>query len=258
MRIYTKLVFDMSDGSLLESESFDYEGEVALCKGDNTAKQGEQQSVANQQQDSQYQQQLMNIFQQQFGQQQQVLNFLNGKMQATINNPQGYDQATLNAMRTSADDQLSGQYQNAQKALNAQMFASGGRDLPSGVDSQLNASLLNSEATDKANAQNSITVQNANLAQQNYWNAVSVDNGVAAQYNPQSYAGEATNMGNAASGAGNATANLSNAYSNSQNAGFFNHFANSFGSALGAGLGGGLSGGMGTAASTLGSGNFGW
>lgn len=33
MNIYTKFVFDMNTGKEIESESFEYDGEVALCKG---------------------------------------------------------------------------------------------------------------------------------------------------------------------------------------------------------------------------------
>lgn len=33
MKIYKKFVFDMKTGKEIESESFEYDGEVALCKG---------------------------------------------------------------------------------------------------------------------------------------------------------------------------------------------------------------------------------
>lgn len=183
----------------------EYRGSWAHAKGDDTAKAAEQQQ-------ENFNSQLMNIFQQQFGQQTQVLNYLKGKMQPMIDNPTGYDAATLAAMRTSATDTLSNNYQNAQKALQNQEYTSGGRDLPSGTSAQLNEALLNSEAADKSNAQNTITLNDANLKQQNYWNAVNVLNGTAAQFNPLGYASAAT------SGSG-AVAGLSNAVTNSQNTG---------------------------------------
>ncbi len=37
MKIYKKFVFDMKTGKEIESESFEYDGEVALCKGGGKA-----------------------------------------------------------------------------------------------------------------------------------------------------------------------------------------------------------------------------
>ncbi len=194
-----------------ESLSYEHEGELALCKGDDTAQASEQEQLQLQQQQAQYNSQLMGLMQTQFGSQQGVLSYLTSKMQPLIDNPTGYDQQTLTSMRTSADDNLSTQYQDAQKALNQEEFSNGSRDLPSGVNDQLNASLLNSEATDKANAQATITAQDAALQQQNKWNAVNVLSGVAAQDNPLGYASAATGEANAATSAGDSVANLSQA-----------------------------------------------
>jgi hypothetical protein len=72
------------------------------------------------------------------------------------------------------------------------MSANGESQLPSGVGAQLNEALLNAEAADKATGQNQITMQNEQLKQQNYWNAVNALNGVATQENPLGYANSAT------------------------------------------------------------------
>lgn len=243
MKIYTKAVSKwdftrqryVTDAS--ESVWFEYAGKVALCKGDSTDAATEQLQNQQTEQDMNFASQLQSVFQQQFSTQQTALNYLNGQMQTITNNPQGYSPAALAAMRTSATDQLSTQYQSAQQALNAQQFASGSRDLPSGVNSQLSASLLNSEATDKAAAQNNITVQNANLANQNFWNATNVENGVAAEENPQSYAAAATGSSAAGSSAANAVAADSNANTNANSNSFGGALAKGFGSTLGSGLG---------------------
>jgi len=201
MKIYTKIVWQMTDtiGEYIPvyEDSFDYDGPVALCKGDNTAKAAEQQQLA-------FNTQLMSVFQQQFGKQSAVFDYLKSKMQPMIDNPTGLSAEGLAAARTSNTDQLSSAYQNAQRALNAKMSASGESTLPSGVGAQLNEALLNAEAADKATGQNQITMQNEQLKQQNYWNAVNALNGVAAQENPLGYANSAT----AGSGA---VANLSQA-----------------------------------------------
>jgi hypothetical protein len=262
MRIYTKIISQWDEQLqryvTVESEWFDYAGEVALCKGDNTDKQAEQASLENEQQQNAFSAQLMDVFKAQYGQQQGVLNYLQGKMQPMIDNPTGYGDKALTAMRTSSDDQISNQYQNAQKTLQSNSFAMGGRDLPSGVDSQLAASLLNGEAQDKAGAQNQITMADENLKQSNYWNAVNTLNGVGTEYNPQSYAGASTGASGASSGAAGAVASTSQANTAASNSGFLSKLAGGFGSALGSGLAGGLTGGLGTGVSMLGSGNFGW
>jgi hypothetical protein len=216
MKIYTKICIDMSTGAVVESDFYEYTGEVALCKGDSTDQQTEQLEQQNTQAQLAQNQQLMNIMQTQYGAQSQIYNYMSGKMTAMMNNPTGYSQQQLTSMQTSANDNLTNQYQSAQQALNQSEFTNGSRDLPSGVNDQLNASLLNSEASDKASAQNQITQANANLQQQNYWNAANALSGVAAGENPLGYASAATGASNAASSAGNSTANLSNAYMNSQ------------------------------------------
>lgn len=197
MFVTTKLIIDLETGAVIGRDGFDYEGPVELCKGDPIAKAAEQQQLD-------FNKQLMSVFQTQFGKQSQVLDFLKGKMTPMIEKPTGLSAEALAATRTSSTDQFSQAYQNAQRALNAKMASSGESQLPSGVGAQLNEALLNAEAADKASAQNQITMQNEELKQSNYWGAVNALNGVAAQQNPLGYAGSAT----AGSGA---VANLSQA-----------------------------------------------
>lgn len=227
MRYYTKIeyVWDGSGYTLVGISPVEYTGEFALLKGDSTAKAAEQQQAA-------FNSQLMSIFQQQFNKQSAVLDFLKGKLQPLIENPTGYSPEALAAMRTQADDTLSNEYQHAQQALQNKEFTQGGRDLPSGVNDQIDAALLTAEAKDRANAQNTITLNDENLKQSNYWNALNVLSGnVASQFNPLGYAGAATS-------GSNSVANLSQAVTASQGPGF--------GSILG-GLAGGIFGAAGSA-----------
>jgi hypothetical protein len=220
MRVITKAVYDIETLELLHSEGYEYSGPVALCKGDSTAKQAEKQQLA-------FNTQLMSIFQQQFGQQSKIFDYLKGKLQPMIDNPTGLSAEGLAAARTANTDQFSAAYQNAQRALNAKMAASGESTLPSGVGAQLNEALLNAEAADKATGQNQITMQNEQLKQQNYWNAVNGLTGQQAQLNPLGYAGSAT--------AGSGTvANLSQAVTASSGP--------TFGAILGGVAGGALQG----------------
>jgi hypothetical protein len=197
MFISTKVVIEMETGAVIAREGYDFAGPVMFAKGDSTAKAAEQQQAS-------FDSQLMAAFQQQFGKQSAVTSYLTGKLQPMVDNPTGASATDLAAARTSSDDQFSAAYQNAQKALNAKMATSGESQLPSGVGAQLNSALLQAEAADKATGQNTITMQNEQLKQQNYWNAVNGLNGVAATENPLGYANSAT------SGSG-AVANLSSA-----------------------------------------------
>lgn len=193
-------------------------------KGDATAQAAEQQQAA-------FDTQLMTTFQAQYGQQQKLLTYLQGKLQPMVDNPTGYSAPALAAMRTSATDSISGSYQNAQRALNnEQVSQNGGSDLPSGTSAQLDAALLNSEASDKSNAQDTITLNDENLKQSNYWNALNVLNGQATTaYNPLGYAGAATSGAGAVSGLSQAVTQSSQ----SQLLGALGGIAGGAGSAIG-------------------------
>jgi len=223
MRVTTRLTIDMSTGEVLEHEWFDYAGPVALCKGDNTLKQSEQMQF-------QFQQQLMDVFQKQYGEQSEVLKFLKGKLEPQLDHPTGYSDSAKAAMRAQAVDTISNQYDNAQKAVQGIQFARGGRDLPSGVDAMQIGALKGAQASDTAGALNTVELNDENLKQSNYWNAMNVLSGnVASQYNPLGYAGQTTS-------AADATANLGQAYNaskQSQLLGALGGIAGGAGAALG-------------------------
>lgn len=208
MRVYSSITFDMTKPlpngkfEVLSATWSEYSGPVGECKGDSSAQSAEQSQVA-------FQQTLQKVFSSQFNQQQGIYNFLRGPLESMITNPQGYSADALAAMRTSATDQISQSYGNAEKALQAKNFALGGRDLPSGVFEQQMGGLEAGQASDTASAQNQITQQNANLQQQNYWNAIGALSGQQQQLNPLGYAGSAT-------GAASSVAGLSQAYTQSQ------------------------------------------
>lgn len=232
MKTYTSKTVQMTDkvGQYIpvSEVSFNYDGPIALCKGDSTAKKAEQQQAA-------FNTQLMSVFQQQFATQKNTLDYLKAKMQPMIDNPTGLSAEGLAAARTANTDQYSAAYQNAQQALNRKMVTAGESELPSGVGAQLNAALFNAEAADKATGQNQITMQNEQLKQQNYWNAVNALSGVATQNNPLGYANSAT----AGSGA---VANLSQAVTAANGPGWGSIVGGIAGGALqGAGQAGGFS-----------------
>jgi hypothetical protein len=204
-----------------------YCGEWAYLKGDSTAKAAEQQQA-------QFDQQLMTIFQAQYGKQSATLSYLQGKMQPIIDaGGQGYSPTDLTAIRTSVSDTNAQQYQNAQVALNNKIAAAGGSKLAgvAGATIESQAALGAAEAQQEAASQNAVTQQNEQLKQQNYWNAINVLNGTAAQENPLGYSSAATS-------GSNSVANLSQAYTQSQQSGLMG--------ALGGVIGGVAAGGTGS------------
>lgn len=175
-------------------ESYEYIGPFLMLKGDPVAKQAEQQQAT-------FNSQLMNIFQQQYANQSDVLNYLKGKLQPQIDSGgQGFSPSALAAMRTSATDTISQSAQNAQAAANAAAVRSGGSALPSGVSAMIEGQVGQQQAQAQADAQNTITTNDAQLKNSNYWNAINVLSGNAAQLNPLGYASSATSGGGAVAG----------------------------------------------------------
>lgn len=112
MKVYTRITVDMATGHVIDSESFEYAGVVAGCKGDSIAKQSEQQTM-------QFQAQLMQTFNQQFAYQKGIMDQLKAAVQPMIDHPQGYTPEAMAALRTGATDTTAQQYANAQQALNS-------------------------------------------------------------------------------------------------------------------------------------------
>lgn len=156
---------------------------VSGGKGDQTAKTTE----TNQ---GNFTTELQNVFGTNNAQQQSQLNFLNTKLQSAINNPQGYSPATLAAMRASANDRVAANTQNVERGVNNMEATRGGAGaLPSGVDAQINAGVASQAAQAGSNAQQQITIGNADLQNQNQQAAIRNEMGVAGLENPEGLAG---------------------------------------------------------------------
>jgi hypothetical protein len=155
MRVTTKIVIDMRSGAVLEHEFFEYDGPVALCKGDQTVKSAENSQF-------QFSQTLQAAFAKQFGVQSATLQFLTNKLTDAVNNPQGLSPEALAATRTNASQRTATDYAHAQQAINGQIAARGGSTLPSGVDAQIRGSLAQGAANEESESQNQITLANEN------------------------------------------------------------------------------------------------
>ena len=199
---------------------------VSGGKGDQTAKASEVASAA-------FQNTLTQAFKTQFAKQQGVLDFLNGKLTASVNNPQGLSPTAKAALDTGAIEGVGGQYQNALKTEQAQTAARGGSDLPSGVEAQIQGQLSGAAAGETSSELRNNALVDEQLKQQNYWNSVNGLNGVSAQINPLGYSGEANS-------AGNTTAGLSQAFTASNQS----QLLGALGGIVGGGLSGWASGGF--------------
>lgn len=195
MRITINPVLDLETLRFVGHDgSYEYTGQVLAFKGDPTAQASEQQQ-------STFDQNLMNLFQAQYGKQSQITSYLTNQLEPNIaKGGTGESPAALAAARTGATDAISTNYQNAERAAGAVAAAHGGDALPSGVNAQVAGSIAASEAGAQSTAQNQITAENEQLKQANYWNSVGALSGNASLENPLGYASGATSGSNAVSG----------------------------------------------------------
>jgi hypothetical protein len=208
MRVHTKLTYQWSDADnnyvLMAEEGYDcpFSGRIALCKGATA----DQTNLGNSQSD--FYKTLSQDYGTQFAQQGNILNSLNSALAPTVAagaSQFGYSPGQVNALNSTAIQGTAQQYQNAQKSLQNQQssqsaggYGGGNAYLPSGVASQ-NSAALAAQGANQTSSQ-LLGIQNAGYAQgnANYNNAVNALGGVASQYNPTGYAGQATGAGSSA------------------------------------------------------------
>lgn len=183
---------------------------------------------------------LMGAFQQQYGAQSSIFNFLTSKYTDMIKNPQGFSPAALSAMRGGAVDNLTKQFQNAKQAVNGQLSLNGGigGDVKSGVASQIQGGLAGQQAGATAGALDNIEMANEQQKIDNQRFAEQGLNQVGVEENPTGFASQATS-------AADATGQLGSEYHATNDPGFLQTFGSSFASGLGKTLSGGNNSGSG-------------
>jgi hypothetical protein len=177
-----------------------------------------------------------------------TLSQVNNSLSPYLSGTQGFTPQQLAAMTSQNLDQNAQQYNAAGNALRQTLQARGenGQTSLSGTGVAGIAGLLSGKASDLANSMRTTTLNNAQQGLTNQFNANSILSG-----NAQTQAGNVATYG---SGANNSLNAVTTAQSNSG----INKFLGGLGSGLGSGVAAGVTGGLGTAASTVGSGNFGW
>ena len=181
------------------------------------------------------------------------LNSLKSSLSGYLSGNQGFTPSQLATMQSQAINQNSAKYNQAGQAVRSALQSrgmSGGQVPVGGSYTSGIASLEGAKASDLSNSLNTINLANSQQAIANQFNAASVLSG-----NANTLSSPISTFG---SGANNALSN----YVQAQQSTFGNMFAKTLGGGLGGAIGGGIGagviGGLGTAASTIGNGNYGW
>jgi hypothetical protein len=205
MHIRTKVISEWNGTRYVSThtEGYEYEGQVDLCCG---ATQG-QNNALNQQ--TSLTQQMTQQGQQIFGNSSQVFNDLIGSLSPTVAagpSQQGFSQAELSNLNSTAITQNGQSYQNEKAAVGNSMAAAGGGTsaLPSGSTEGADLSLAENAGNQTASELSQIKQADYAQGQQNYNTAVSGLESATGVFNP------ATSAGSAASSAAEGEANTAN------------------------------------------------
>jgi hypothetical protein len=226
-------------------------GQIAMCKGASSA----QENLANQQ--AQFYSTMTQDYGQQFANQSSILSALNNSLSPIIAagpNQYGFSAGQTANLNSQAIQGTGQQYANASRALGQQQAAQGGGNsyLPTGAQSAQQASLASSAANQASNQLLGIQQAGYQQGYNQYQSAIGQLGGVASQYNPTGYAGQATGAGSSAFNSATQVQQMNNAASP------WNLVGGILGGAVGAGLdaftggvGGSLAGGLFGAGSTM-------
>ena len=211
MRITTRLVVDMATGQVLEHESYEYEGPVAICSGPS---QEQKETYAKQ---SEFYDTLTSEYNTLFGENQNILNSLTTVYKPMFEagpNQEGMSPAEKTTLTSQAIEGTAKTYQQAQQALGSQIASQngGGEVLPSGANDQLKESLAASAAGNESSKLLDIENENFALGHQN-WETAAQGLGEESQLiNPEGQAGQATGAGNAAATTANEITQADNSW----------------------------------------------
>lgn len=114
----------------------------------------------------------------------------------------GYTPEELNTLKTQATEGTAAEFAKAQTAANQAIASRGGgqdvTNITSGGAGEVSGQLAATAAAEEANEALGITQSNYALGRQNYAQAISGEESLAAGWNPNAYASSATSAGNAA------------------------------------------------------------
>jgi hypothetical protein len=144
-----------------------------------------------------------------FGQQQGVLNAINNSLSPVLAagpSQNGFTGPQLSAMQTQIINNTSAATRNAAQAARNVAAGQGGggtSGLTSGIQQQIQASILSQGAIAQGSQEANLAVQNAQLGQENYWRAAGGMQALASGYSPNAAMGGATTANQSAFGEAN-------------------------------------------------------
>jgi len=228
-KIYTKVMIDIATSVVLEESHFDYDGDLALCKGADVAQQQRTQELQMQ----------TDAFNRQMTQLSQLQSQLSPYLSAQ---GQGYTPEQMATMRSQFLNTNAQQFQNAGQSVREALMARGGGmgDMPiSGDYTRGIASLMGAAASSQAQGLLGLQQQNAMQALQNKMAAAGILSG-----NAQTLTGT---QGVGEQGASSAL----QSYITARNSGLMQQFMGGLGAGLGAAATGGISAGLSQAGKSL-------
>ncbi len=179
-----------------------------MCWGSGGDKNGYAQQ--NEQAQQHFYNNLTGAFQQEFGDQAELLRSLQNAFNPVLKagpGQYGFTPGEDAALRASAVDSNASSFANAEKALNNSFAANDETGLPSGAQAQLKEGLAAAGAGQNSATQNQITQAGYNQGLNNFEHAASVLSGTASLMNPTGYAGATVGAGEGVTGAENAFIN---------------------------------------------------
>lgn len=225
MRVTTRITYDMATMEVLEHEWYDYDGPVAMAKGDDYAKQVSRDQLA--------------LEKSQIAKQNAEFDFVKGNISKYLTGNEGFNPEQMALLRSNFLNDNASAYSDAGTSVRDMLTARGGDGaLPVGGNYVKGISgLLGSQASAKSSGLLNLGIMDQQQALNNKFNTASVLSGNGAALS--------SSIGSTASAGSNAL----NAYIQSKSQGFGASLMNSLGGTLGKGLGtiatGGLSGMLG-------------
>jgi hypothetical protein len=217
-RIYTKLVFDMQSPlpngrfRMVDAESFEYDGPVSLVCGASHQQTAIEQAEAN------YYNVATQEAQQVFGEDQALFQKITSTFEPILEkdpNQQGFSQAELDTLNSSAITNTGRNYANAAKAVNEQIASQGGGNvfIPSGANNQLKEEVATSSAALTSQEENQIQMAGYQQGYDEFKTAEAALSGAGNVFSSASaFSGDATNAGNAAANTANQIAQEDNSW----------------------------------------------